>query len=531
MRKNWKKLLVPVLSAMMLASAAAGSSVLAEEAAAEDFSAGQTLIVGLQGDPASFNQVGNPDDWGFVVSENLFSRLVKLNINGEAIPDLAESWDISEDGLTYTFHLHQDATWHDGEAVTSADVIWTFNKIMEESAYLSSYLSSVESFEATDDYTVVFHMTTPDAALLSNISFLGASILPEHIYEGQDWLTCEAATTSPVGSGPFKLAEYTQGVSITLEANPDFYDGAAAYDKLVYQIIPDSNTAVQAFNNGELDVLGVMAPASQVPSLESAGDAVVVRSPNFGRYYYGYNMNSEAFADVKVREAVTLAVNRQEVVDKAFGVTGELAQGYYTPAVEWAYNADAAIPDYNKERAVELLEEAGLTKDSDGYYLTVSIATFNLDPFTNIAQIMQANLKEVGINLEINTMDAGAFMELGYSGEGYDLYAMGGQVGPDPSMFFHRIGTGGMMNFSNYSNEEVDTLFAEAAAMNDQEARAVNYKRIQEICAEDFIIVPLSEDIAINVYKDYLTGLPYDTAADKAAQTEMTYVTFTRDPF
>ncbi|MDD3796521.1 MAG: ABC transporter substrate-binding protein, partial [Lachnospiraceae bacterium] len=195
------------------------------------------------------------------------------------------------------------------------------------------------------------------------------------------------------------------------------------------------------------------------------------------------------------------------------------------------YNADAAIPEYNKEKAAELLEEAGLTKDSDGNYLTVTMATFNLDPFTNIAQIMQANLKEVGINLVINTMDQGAFMELGTSGEGYDMYAMGGQVGPDPSMFFHRIGTGGMMNFSKYSNEEVDSLFAEAAGMTDQEKRGECYKKIQEICAEDFIIVPLSEDIGINVYKDYLTNLPYDTAIEKAAQTEMTYVTFTRDPF
>lgn len=274
-----------------------------------------------------------------------------------------------------------------------------------------------------------------------------------------------------------------------------------------------------------------MAPAAQVPTLESTEGVVVTRSPNFGRYYYGFNVQSEALSDVKVREALTLAIDRQEIVDKAFGETGELAQGYYTPAVEWAFNADAAIPDYDPEKAVSLLEEAGLTKDSDGNYLTVSMATFNLDPFTNVAQIMQANLKEVGVNLVINTMDAGAFMELGYSHEGYDMFAMGGQVGPDPSMFFHRIGTGGVMNFANYSNPEVDEMFAEAASLNDQEARGELYKKIQEYCAQDFIIVPFSEDISVNMYKDYLTGLPYDTAAEQASQLEMTYVTFTREPF
>lgn len=556
MKKKWKQWMTAALAGMMVLSlAACGSdgqgetvpleteksgsaeSVSGESGSGEadatggdSFSAGKTLIVGLQGDPASFNPVGAPDDWGYYVAENLFSRLVKQNWNGEALPDLAQSWDISEDGLTYTFHLHENAKWHDGEALTASDVKWTFDKILTEKAYLSSYLGSVESIEATDDHTAVFKLSTPDAALLSNISFLGAFILPEHVYEGQDWLTCAAATTSPVGSGPFKLTENMQGVSITMEANADYYGGAPAYDRLIYQIIPDSNTAVQAFNNGELDVLGVMVSAGQIASVESASDAVVVRNSNFGRYYYGFNMKSETVSDVKVREALTMAVNRQEVVDKAFGATGKLAEGYYTPAVKWAYNADAKIPEYDQARAVELLEEAGLKKDGDGYYLTVTIATFNLEPFTNITQIMQANLKEIGVNLVINTMDAGAFMEIGYSGEGYDMYAMGGQVGPDPSMFFHRIGTGGSMNFSWYSNEEVDAMFAEAASLTDQDARAELYKKIQDVCAQDYIFVPLSEDIGINVYKDYLTGLPYDTAVDKAAQTEMTYVTFTREP-
>lgn len=528
MKKKWKKVAAAACTAAIMLSSLFAGSVFAEE----DFSAGQTLIVGLQGDPSSFNQVGNPDDWGYVVSENIFSRLVKLNSNGEVLPDLAQSWEVAEDGLTYTFHLAENAVWHDGEAVTSADVVWTFEQIMEQSAYLSSYLGSVESFEATDEHTVVFHMTAPDSALLSNISFLGATILPEHVFAGEeDWLACDAATSAPVGCGPFKLAEYNKGVSITLEANPDYFGQVPAYDKLVYQIIPDSNTAIQAFGNGEIDVLGVMPAGSQITTLKNTPDTVVTSTPNFGRYYYGYNFKSEALADVNVRMALTMAIDRQEIVDKAYGESGVLAEGYYTPAVEWAYNADAAIPACDKAKAEELLQAAGLEKDSDGYYLHLSLATFNLDPFLNFSQIMKANLEEVGVDLTINTLDAGAFMELGYSGEGYDLYAMGGQVGPDPSMFFHRIGTGGMMNFSNYSNEEADGLFATAASSNDQEERAECYKKIQEICAEDMIIVPVAEDIAVNAYKDYLTGLPYDTAADRAAQTEFTYVTFTRNPF
>ena len=317
---------------------------------------------------------------------------------------------------------------------------------------------------------------------------------------------------------------------MTLAANPNYYDGAPAYDKLIYQIIPDSNTAVQAYNNGELDILGIMAPASAIEDLKNDPNSTVVTNSNFGRYYYGYNVKSEKLSDVKVREALTLAVNREEIVDKAFGASGKLAEGYYTPAVEWAYNADAKIPDYDKEKEESLLQEAGLEKDSDGNYLELSIATFNMEPFTNIAQIMQANLAEIGVKLDINTMEAAAFMEIGSDESAYDLYAMGGQVGPDPSMFYHRIGTDGMMNFSHYSNEKVDEMFTEAASLTDQDERGAIYKQIQEICAEDFIFVPLSEDISINVYKNYLTGLPYDTATDTAAQTELSKVMFTAEP-
>lgn len=525
MKKKFKK-----LAALALAGCMAFSATAFAEEPDPSISEGKTVIVGLQGDPASFNPTAMPDDWGYYVAENMFSRLTKLNWNGEAIPDLAESWEVSEDGLTVTFHLHQDAKWSDGEPVTSADVKWTFDKIVADQAYLSSYLGSVESIEAVDDYTVVFHMTSPDAALFSNIAFLGSFIMPEHVYEGQDWMTCEAATTSPVTSGPFSLEEYQQGVSVTLAANKEYYGGAPAYDKLIYQIIPDGNTAVQAYNNGELDILGIMAPASQIPALESAQDSVVVRNMNFGRYYFGFNVKSDALADVKVREAITLAVNREEIVEKAFGSSGQLAEGYYTPAVEWAYNADAKIPEFDPARAQELLEEAGLTKDSDGYYLTLSIATFNLEPFTNIAQIMQANLEEIGVKLNINTMEAAAYMEVSADEKGYDLFAMGGQVGPDPSMFYHRIGTNGSMNFSHYSNAEVDAMFDEAAVLTDQTARGDLYKKIQDVCAEEFLIVPISEDIGINVYKSYLTNLPYDTAIAKAAQTEMTYVMFTEEP-
>lgn len=487
-----------------------------------------TLIVGLQGDPASFNPTGAPDDWGFYVAENLFSRLVKLNWNGEYLPDLASTWDIAEDGLSYTFHLKENVKWHDGEPFSSADVKWTFDTVVEQGGYLSSYLGNVTSIDAPDDNTVVFQLSAPDPALLSNLSFLGAFILPKHLYEGQDWLTCDAAVKTPVGTGPFMFESYQQGVAITLAANPDYYDGAPTIGKLVYQIIPDGNTAIQSYNNGELDVLGIMAPASQVPGLLADPDSTVTQCATFGRYYYGFNFRSADCSKPEVRQAIAKAIDRADVVEKAFGVTGKLCEGFYTPTVAWAYNDQVKIPAYDAAEAEQLLVDAGYTKNSDGYYMTLTMATFNLDPFTNIAAVMQAYLKEIGIDLKIDAMEAGAYMQIGAEGEGYDLFAMGGGIGPDPSTFAQRVGTGTMLNFSGYSNSEVDELFEKGLLTSDQDERAEYYKRIQEIVGEDLPIIPLSEDITTNVYKSYLSGLPYDECVDKTSMDEMTYVTFNK---
>lgn len=235
---------------------------------------GGTIVVGIPQDPQSFNPNAKTDDVLFDIGQNIFSRLIKLNNKQELVPDLAEDYEVSPDGLQITFHLRKGVKWHDGEDCTSKDVKWTFDQIINEDGQIKSNLSSVESIEAPDDYTVIFHLTQNDSNLLSYLGWYGCLIMPAHLYEGTDWLD-NPANKKPIGTGPFKFVEYKSGVSVTLERNDDYFGQVPYLDKIIYSVIPDSNTALQAFNNGELDILGINPPLSEMGNLQANENYVV----------------------------------------------------------------------------------------------------------------------------------------------------------------------------------------------------------------------------------------------------------------
>lgn len=509
------------------ASSAAGSSASQTQAASSAPKVGGTLLVGLQGDPASFNPDASPDDFAYFVEENIFSRLVKTDWNNKIIPDLASSWDISADGKTYTFKLKSNVKWHDGQAFSSADVKWTIEEIISKKGYLVSSLGNVTSIETPGADTVVFHLKQSDSSLLTSLSFLGAFILPKHIFEGSDWTTNKAAQ-EPVGTGPFKFADYQKGVSISLEANKDYFDGSPKIDKLVYKIIPDGNTALQAFKNGELDVLGVVPPYAEVAGLKTAEGTKTVENNTLSRYYLTFNLAKKPWSQPEVRQAIALSVDRSEILEKAFKGVGKVADGFYAPGISWAYNDQAVLPQKDIQKAQQLLEQAGYKKNAQGYYFSADIVTFNMDPFLDTSTVVKANLQAIGIDAKVDSLEQAAWMQRCLTDRDFDITIMGGSVGPDPSALANRVGTKGPLNFMGYSNSKVDQLFEEGGSLVEETDRAAKYKEIQKILAADLPIVPLVEDITVNVYKDYLSGLPYDDALGKAAMTEFTYVTINK---
>ena len=238
-----------------------------------------TLVVAVPADPAHFNPAITTGSHVHAVADSFFNGLVGLDESLEPVPDLAASWEVSDDGLTYTFHL-ADATWHDGEPVTSEDVKFTFEDVLfQHHARTKAGLEGVvEAIETPDPRTVVFRLSAPHPALLRRLDVTEAPILPAHVYEGVEDVTAAGANLSPVGSGPYRFVSYAPSDQVIAEANEDYFkDRGPGVDRVVFRVIADEQTRTLAFEQGEIDYLpGVSGP--DVARLEGRDDAELLFS-------------------------------------------------------------------------------------------------------------------------------------------------------------------------------------------------------------------------------------------------------------
>ncbi len=485
---------------------------------------GGTLIVGMTGDPATYNPDYQADGYLQPISENIFNRLVKITNKQTIVPDLAKSYEISEDGKEITFNLNENVRWHDGEPFSSADVKFTFDTIISQNGQLAGSLTAVEEITAPDDNTVVFKLKENDSALLGYLAWDACYIIPKHIYEGTDWGS-NPANQNPVGTGPFKFVKHDRGVSVTLERNDDYWGDTAYLDRIIFSIIPDANTAVQALYNQELDILGVEPPLSETLTFQSDPNIEIGKQYWPSRYYVFFNMTDSIFADAKLRQAVALGINKDDVINKALKGIGERSNTAMTPVYDWALNTSDVFPERDVEKARKLIEEAGYKADSNGMYFSASFDVFNIEPFPDIVMVIKDNLKEVGIDVKINTIEGAAWDEKVWYGRNYEFSLLAGYQGPDPGALKPRFATGEVINLMGYSNPMVDEALNKGASYVSQEDRAQYYKDAQKYIVQDVPIVPLSEYISIAPYQSYIVGHPTsDEVIDKTGFHEYTYV-------
>jgi len=473
----------------------------------------KTLIVRAMGDPMSFNPDTLADDFAYAIVQNIYNRIVKLDASKQVIPDLATEWDVEEEGKRIIFHLRDDAHWHDGEPVTSEDVKYTFDTIKENSSYyFSSRLQIVDSIETPDDYTVIFNLNKSDVSFIADLGWYATFVLPEHVFNnGQDWED-NPATMDPVGSGPFKLSEFKQGQSITLIANEDYHEGAPKMDRIIFSIIPDDATAVQALVNGSIDVLeGV--PSANVPELKANDDIRLVLNEYPSPMRILFNLNHKTLADVNVRRAIATAINREEISQKIFAGIQPPEYNMYPALIEWASNSEDTAPHYDPEKAVQILEDAGYEKDEDGFYISgLTIDVFEGYGYPDAAKLMSSTLEEVGIELIIQVHEFNAWNEKVAIQKDFMLELQGGFMGPDPAALQKRFGTGAPSNFGEYSNKEYDELLAKGVSTGDREERAKYYKEAQTILAEDLPYLPIVAYAAYDANNARFKNLPIDGA-------------------
>lgn len=481
----------------------------------------KVVVVAMSSDPVHFNN--NSSDAAYAYpNSNIMSSLLKSTVTTNLEPNLASSWDTSEDGLIYTFHLHDNVKWHDGEKFTSKDVKWTFDTIIKEKGVAVDRLTSVKEVKCPDDNTVVFTLKSRNAAILGIVGLI--DIMPAHIYEGTDWLT-NPANQKPIGTGPFKFVDHQKGVSVTLEAFDDYFLGRPEVDKLIYKVIPDENTVVQAFLNNEVDIMDLAAAISPaaIPTLEKTPNTKIQTMISTDRQYMVTNMKKSPWNNIKVRQALALALDRDEMVKKAHKGYAEKAVGFYTPGVKWAYADEYKMPDKDIEKAKQLLDEAGFKPDSNGIRIKgAQIVIFQFAVFADLAKVAQANLKEIGIDTTITSLEYAAWSERLKKGD-FDIAIIGGNHGPDPEGMRIRVGSNGLLNYMGYSNPVVDGLLDKGILESDVNKRREIYVELQKVLSEDLPVLPLTEWCYIIVTRDNISGHPIDLK-DKAAAAEYYYL-------
>ena len=485
---------------------------------------GGTILVGVSADPMDFNPNAKGDDNAFPIHQNLYNRLMKITNKQEIVPDLAKEYEVSNDGKEITFHLNEGVTWHDGEKFSSEDVKFTFDTIISEKGQASGSLTAIDEITAPDENTVVFQLSRPDSSIIGYIAWYGTFIMPKHIYEGTDWNT-NPANQNPIGTGPFKFVEHNKGVNITLERNDDYWGDIAYLDKVIYSVIPDSNTAIQALLNEELDILGISPPFSEMEGFKTNPQLSYGELVWPSRFQIAFNQKDKNFSDLKVRQAVAYGLDKQEIIDKALKGAGSVSKTAMVPAYEWAVNNTDLYPDRDIEKAKQLLEEAGYEADSNGVYFSVTFDVFSMEPFGDIGTVVKENLKDIGIDVKLNLMEYAAWDEKVWTGKNYEIALLAGYQGPGPGGLNGRFASDGSMNIYNYANDELDENLLNASVKVTEEERAPFYQEAQRILIEDLPMVPISEWMMVDPFQAYIKGHPMsEEAIDKTGFYEYTYL-------
>ena len=465
---------------------------------------GDIIVRGDIGDASNLIPILASDSASHSIAGLIYNGLVKYDKNMNIVGDLAESWDISKNGLVITFHLRKGVKWHDGRPFTAKDVLYTYQVTVDPktpTAYAGDFLK-VKKAEVLDDYT--FRVTYDKPFAPSLISWSSA-ILPRHLLEGQD-ITKSSLARHPVGTGPYLFKEWLAGQKIVLVSNADYFEGRPYVGGHVTRIIPDMATMFLELRARNIDMMG-LTPLQYTRQTENnlfRQSFDKYRYLAFAYTYLGYNLKHPFFADKRVRQAISYAINKEEIISGVLLGLGKPATGPYKPGT-WAYNENVKTYSYNPQKARELLRAAGWTKTNNDGFLEKDGLPFTFELITNqgnetrqkCAEIIQRQLKEVGIDVKIRILEWAAFINDFINKRRFEAVILGWTIPLDPDAYdvWHSSKTAPEeLNFISYKNPEVDALLEKARSTFDQKLRKKYYDRFQEILVEDqpytFLYVP-----------------------------------------
>lgn len=440
------------------------------------------------------------------ISPKIFDGLFYYDVQTlEPRPQLAERWEESADGLTLTFFLRDGVRWHDGQPFTSADVAFTITEVLLKfNSRGKAIYGNLTGVETPDPLTVVLRLSKPAPYILSGLSSWISQILPRHLYEGTDFMS-NPHNTAPIGTGPYKLAEWDRGNYMRLVRNEDYWDeGLPRLDGLLYRFLPDSSSRVAALEAGDVDVVAESkVPGSDLVRLredprfdyETKGYALLA-----SMQFFQFNLKNPKFQDVRVRRAFAHAIDRDFIVRNIWYGYGSAATGPLSPVLTTFYSADVPGYPYDPARAEELLDEAGFPRGADGVRMRiVHDAAQNGEAFPRTAEFLRDALGKVGIEVQVRISDFASFSRRVYTDRDFETSNYYTSCGPDPAIGAQRIYWSkayvdgvSYSNGSGYDNPEMDRILEAAQVEPDAEKRRTLYADFQRLAMEDVPEIPLT---------------------------------------
>jgi peptide/nickel transport system substrate-binding protein len=445
-----------------------------------------TLVMIIESSPTNLDPRVGLDGQSERIDELIFDALLTRDDHFNVQPGLADSWKIA-DPLTYVFHLHPGVRFHDGKPLTSRDVKWTFDSLLQgkvRSAKSGAY-RFVDHLEAPDDSTIVFHLKEPDAPLLWNLSEGAIGIVP--------YGTGNEMTAHPVGSGPFHFVSAQQDKEVIIERNDDYWGGKPHLQQVRFMVVPDPTTRALELRKGSADIASSALTSDTVLTLERESHLGVLRGPGTIAAYLAFNLRDPILKDVRVRQAIACAIDRTPMIHY---LMRDFARPAYSllPTGSWAYNGDVPHYDYDPPRARQLLDKAGYAA-VNGVRFHIEMKTSTEESTRLIAAVLQQQLREVGIALDIRTFEFATFLSDVTKGayQVHSLRWIGGNEDPDifENVFHSSRFTPLGANRTFYRNPRIDTLIDQARKEPDQNTRKLLYAEIQRILADDLPYINL----------------------------------------
>ena len=440
----------------------------------------------------------------------IFDALVRRDDHFNVQPWLAQSWE-TPDPLTYIFHLRSGVRFHDGRPLTSKDVQWTLNSILNgavPTVKLQAY-RNIGSIDAPDPLTVIIHLKQPDPGLLPSLSDGAIGIIPNG--SGRDF------GRHPIGSGPFRFVSQEQDKEVVIERNPDYWSQRPNLERVRFAVVPDQITRALELQKGSADV-GVNAlSADQVFALRNDSRIAVETGPGTILNYISFNTRDPILKDIRVRQAIADAINRPLIIRTLWRGRARLAESLL-PIDHWARTGDVEAYNFGPAKANSILDNAGYGRGKDGIRFHLTIKTSTDETSRTLAVVMQQQLRDIGIALDVRSFEFATFYADIAKGafQMYTLRWIGGNEQPD--IFGYAYATASWpphgANRGYYSNPKVDALVAKASMTPDQHDRATIYSQIQQILAIDLPSINLWYLDTVIVHNRRLEGIKLSSSGN-----------------